>query len=444
MGGVRTTAIERISATDAMQLVPLGPVPGHVGAVLLLGAGADPVEVADAVAARLGTVPRLRQRLVDVPFGCGRPIWVDDPSFDAAAHVERVHLGGSGDEDALLVAAVAAVTRPLSRSRPLWRAVIVSGLADGRTAVVVVMHHVLADGIGGLAILAELADGPAADPAAAAPAAAHALPRRRDLVLDALAGHAAGLRSLPRLLAGLWAGRAELGGARSRPAPRCSLNAPTGPRRRVVAVECALDPLKDAARSLGGTVNDAFLAVVGGAAGALLAQRGESVPALVVSVSVAGRATTTAGDLGNRVGVMPVRVPTAGPVAGRLAAIAALTRTLKLRTRGASAAIVVPLFRALGRLGLGRWFVDRQRLVSVFLTSLRGPVERLTVAGRPVARIFPVTGTAGNVAVAFAAMSYAGRVTLTATLDPDRVPDADRLVAALADEIRALLGAAGT
>ncbi|TYB50944.1 hypothetical protein FXF51_54775 [Nonomuraea sp. PA05] len=45
------------------------------------------------------SVPRLRRRLVRVPFGCGRPVWVDDPHFDLRLHVrERAcpHPGTSG------------------------------------------------------------------------------------------------------------------------------------------------------------------------------------------------------------------------------------------------------------------------------------------------------------------------------------------------------------
>ena len=47
---------------------------------------------------------------------------------------------------------------PLPRSRPLWSATFVTGLADGGTGLVIVMNHVLADGIGGLAVLARLVD----------------------------------------------------------------------------------------------------------------------------------------------------------------------------------------------------------------------------------------------------------------------------------------------
>lgn len=35
---------------------------------------------------------------------------------------------------------------------------VVTGLADGGTGLVIVMNHVLADGIGGLAVLARLVD----------------------------------------------------------------------------------------------------------------------------------------------------------------------------------------------------------------------------------------------------------------------------------------------
>ena len=47
---------------------------------------------------------------------------------------------------------------PLPRSRPLWSATVVTGLASGGTGLVFAMDHVLTDGIGGLAVLARLAD----------------------------------------------------------------------------------------------------------------------------------------------------------------------------------------------------------------------------------------------------------------------------------------------
>ena len=42
--------------------------------------------------------------------------------------------------------------QPLAMDRPLWRADIVHALPDTRFAVLLVMHHILADGVAGLAL----------------------------------------------------------------------------------------------------------------------------------------------------------------------------------------------------------------------------------------------------------------------------------------------------
>ncbi|WP_226909579.1 WS/DGAT domain-containing protein [Georgenia ruanii] len=78
------------------------------------------------------------------------------------------------------------------------------------------------------------------------------------------------------------------------------------------------------------------------------------------------------------------------------------------------------------RLGPGDLvLVDRQRLVNSFLTTMTGPAERLSLAGAAILRLVPITTTSGNVAVAFAALSYAGRLSVTVIVDPDLVPEAD-------------------
>jgi Wax ester synthase-like Acyl-CoA acyltransferase domain len=74
-----------------------------------------------------------------------------------------------GRPRALLDVAAAVIGEPLPRSRPLWSAVFVTGLAGGGTGLVIVVNHVLADGIGGLAVLASLVDeGPGLPPAGTA------------------------------------------------------------------------------------------------------------------------------------------------------------------------------------------------------------------------------------------------------------------------------------
>jgi hypothetical protein len=107
---------------------------------------------------RIRAVPRLRQRLYRAPLGCGRPYWADDPAFAINEHVRQVRCPSPGDERALLDLAADQLAEPLPRSRPPWSATFVTGLADGGTGLLVIMDHVLADGIAGLAVLGALVD----------------------------------------------------------------------------------------------------------------------------------------------------------------------------------------------------------------------------------------------------------------------------------------------
>ncbi|MFG1676120.1 wax ester/triacylglycerol synthase domain-containing protein [Micromonospora sp. NPDC049282] len=179
------TVIERTSPTDLMQLtceVPGSPM--QVAAVLVLGAATavDLTAVRDVIGRRLSSVLRLRQRLVRAPLGAGRPVWLDDPDFDVGRHVDAVACPSPGDKTAMLGVAADVVIHPLPIDRALWPATLVTDMAYGRAALIVMLHHVLADGIGGLAVLARLVDGA---PTASEPEFPGHRPGRRALFLDA-------------------------------------------------------------------------------------------------------------------------------------------------------------------------------------------------------------------------------------------------------------------
>ncbi len=435
--------IERLGPSDLTELASdVGPVPMNVGAVLFLaGDGAvDSATIEATLTKRISGIQRLRQCLVDAPPGLGRPYWADDEHYDVGAHLARVRCPSPGDRDTALALAVDAVTQPLPRSRPLWRAIIITDLANDHRSLglVMVLHHVLADGIGGLAILAHLVDGMAAAGSVDEIPTVVAAPRPKDLLVDCVVERLRTLRRFPRTVARVRGGVNELGHGIGRRAPRCSLNVATGPRRRVTTVETDLRTVREAGRRSGATVNDVLLAAVTGALAALLQRRNEFPQELVVSVPVSARRSTTSGHLGNQVGVMPVRVPLAGSPAERVTTISGITRVQKRRTRGTSAALIGPLFRLLAAAGLFRWFVDRQRLVNSFLSNLPGPPSPLAIAGVPIASMVPITVTAGNVGVAFAALSYAGTLTVTIIADPDVVPEIDDLAAALHEQFKAI------
>src|SRR5687768_4001361 len=118
-------ATERASTDDLMSLASEhGSTPMLVGAVLIVDAreGLDPGLVVAAIAHRVTAVPRLRHRLVKVPLGCGRPVWVDDLDFAVTNHVSVVSCPAPGGEVAVLEVAAEMLGTPLPGDRPLWAA----------------------------------------------------------------------------------------------------------------------------------------------------------------------------------------------------------------------------------------------------------------------------------------------------------------------------------
>lgn len=428
-----------------------GAVPMNIGALLVLDAAPalrppGAADVRAVLADRLVTVPRLRQRLVPAPLGCGRPSWADDPQFRLDSHLAPVVLRGGG-EPALRDFAMAVVCSRLDRRRPLWAARLVTGWDDReRVGLVVVLHHVLADGVGGLALLASLADDAAAavSPVTEAlpqrvPGSSHRPPSTGDLARDAWRERVLGLGAAVRGVGHAMAGLRELGlGRRPEWAERTSLNRPTGGRRRLATVELPLDAVTGAAHRMGCTVNDLLVTSVVGALTQLLRQRGESPRTLVVSVPLSARERQDQGP-GNQTGVLLIRVPTSGGIPVRLAAVQAQTAQLRGRSdRGSSAAPLSMAFQALAGLGLFRPFVEHQRLVNTFVSNLRGPAEPLRIAGHEVSQLVPVGATPGNVGVTFTALSYAGRLAVSVVTDPDLVPDLGQLEALLHHELDGL------
>ena len=262
-------------------------------------------------------------------------------------------------------------------------------------ALIVVFHHVLADGMGGLAVLASLVDGVVSPRPRSFP---QPKPSWRRLALDAAASRVNAFTHLSRVPARTRDAFAELRPGVTSRASRCSLNRPVGPRRRFSVVHADLAQVRSVGHTYGGTVNDVVLAAVSGALHALLAHRGERVGQLVASVPVSGRTEATVAQLGNQIGVIPVMLPTSGGPFDRLKMIAEITRRHKTETRGASAVLLAPASRALAALGVLRWLAERQHLVTTFVTNLRGPHASVSFLGTPVCEVVPLNTVTGNLA----------------------------------------------
>jgi diacylglycerol O-acyltransferase / wax synthase len=436
-GPVTRVPVERASANDLVQF-SLGsdPASTQVGALMILEAG-RPLELAAVRAAleeRVAAAPRLRQRLRKVPLGCGRPVWVDDPSFGIARHVSEVVCPEPGGERQLLDLVATVVTTSLPADRPLWSATLVQGLADGRAGLILAFHHVLVDGVGGLAVLGHLVDGPADGPTRRFPEPA---PSRRQLMIEAFSSRLRTLRGLRSVSRRLVAAGPQLRAGMGGRAPRCSLNRPTGPRRRLTVARTDLAAIRTVAHACDGTVNDVVLTAVTGALHRYLLGRNERLDRVVVSVPVSGHAPGERDRFGNNVGVVPVALPTAGARPDRLTTVATLTRLLRSGERGATATVLAPVFRVLGALGVVGWYIDRQRRVNTFLTNLRGPTDQQRFLGATITDLVAVNAIAGNVTVAFGALSYHGALAVTVVADPHNGPDVEHLAELVQRELDA-------
>src|SRR6476660_10292713 len=115
-----------------------------------------PVPAYDAfvsgLAKRVLGVPRFRQVLRTHPLDLEAPEWVDADDFDISHHVHRVALPQPGDDMALF-----RLTADLME-RPLWDCWIVEGLPNNQWAMIMKLHHCIADGIATMHMLAGLSD----------------------------------------------------------------------------------------------------------------------------------------------------------------------------------------------------------------------------------------------------------------------------------------------
>lgn len=437
----RLPVVERLTGQDLSMLWPdrLG-WPQDIGVMAVLDATpiADSAgqlrigQVREAIAGRLHLVPRLRQILYDPPLGAGRPVWVDAPDFDIADHVHVLTLPEPADEPQLLRVCEDLHRRRLDRSRPLWHLWLLPGLPGGRVGMFMKLHHVVADGVAGMALFGSLL-GPTPTPPTPtvrpwtprpAPPLARLLADNLRRRVDGFAARAARLvhpaRTVRRMRAGVLA-LAEL--IRQERAPECGLNRPIGADRAIGLARGDLITARQVAHSVGATVNDVVLAVIAAALRDLLQARGTTVDDLVLraAVPVSLHGTKAGPAQGNMDGGMMVALPIGEPdTLARLTVIAADSRRRKagaLRLAGSGISASVTSRRLMLRM------TAHQHMANVYLANVPGPPTPLYLAGARILEMFPVVPLTGNVTLGIGVLSYAGQLNATVVADPHAIPD---------------------
>ena len=457
---------DRLTATDASFLAQEGPTSHmHVGAVMIFEGPAPAFDaLADHVRARLHLVPRFRQKLAFPPLETGRPLWVDDPSFNLEYHVRDTALPAPGSEAQLRALAARVHSQALDRSKPLWETWLVQGLEDDRFALISKTHHALVDGVAGVDLATVLFDltrapaavehGDAAWTPQPAPSGVQMAARGVRGVLElplAATTRAVGAATRPssalRETREALEGVGEVAWAGLNPAPGTPLNVPIGPHRRFVFVRNELSDFKLVKDALGGTVNDAVLTVVAGAMRQWLRSRGVRTEGMELRalVPVSIRAADQHHTMGNRIAAMrgPLPVYVEDPVA-RLAVVREAMDGLKESKQAIGAEVLagVQSFAPPTVLAQASRINFSTRLFNLIVTNVPGPQFPLYLLGRELQDLFPVAFLPRDHALAIAVMSYDGGMDFGLLGDYDAMPDLDLVGDLLAESAAELLAAA--
>lgn len=420
---------------------------------------------------RLHGAPLLRQRLQQVPMGLDHPYWVDDENFDLEYHVRHIALPKPGDWRQFCIQASRIHARALDLGRPLWEAYVIEGLDSfldlpvGSFALLVKTHLAAID-LAHVSDLTTLFHDTSATPPAAGPPEpwfADSSPSPLALVAQGAVRSATAplrlARPLVRAATRLAPAAAALAsemilGPKDLPVTR--FNAIVSPhrvfetRRFTEAEFAAICALVD-----GASVEDAVLAICGGAMRCYLQALGElpDEQSLAAIVPVAHGADTPAADASLAWRHVAMGTDIADPIqrlaavrAQRLAAPDAVSRLLGSReladaAEQASAAALAWTQRMVGRAGarVGR----RTPPANCTVTAVPAPQQPQFLCGARLTYYSAILPISDGMGLAFAVTRYDGQVVVSPTSCRELMPDPEVFAQCLRDSFQELLALSG-
>ena len=437
----------------------------HIGGLTIVeGPPPETSELLEQIRLRLHLVPRYRHKLANTALDSGRPVWIDDPSFNLEYHIRHTALPTPGQWEQLCSLTARIFSQQLDRSRPLWEMWLIEGLEDDRFALITKTHHSLIDGIAGVDLATVLFDvspepppirhsgrpwEPRPEPgtaeliAAGMKGAVRAGLALAEGAVDALAHPEHAVARAREAAEGI----GEVVWAALNPAPETPLNVPIGPHRRFFGIACQLEDFKTVKNAFGGTVNDVVLAVVTGALRTFLISRGRHTEGVELRalVPVSVRVEDEKGEGGNRLVVMrgPLPVYIADPVQ-RLRFVSQAMDGLKESKQALGAEVIagVQNFAPPTLLAQASRLNFSTRLFNLIVTNIPGPQFPLYVLGREMLEAYPVAFLPENHALDIAIMSYNGQMNFGLLGDFDALPDIGEISASISAELETLVSLA--
>ena len=406
---------------------------------------------------------RFRQR---VTYNGDKVWWQDDPYFDLDHHLHVIALPGKGDKQDLQQLASDLNSTPLDKNKPLWQIHYIDNY-DGGCALLVRIHHCIADGISLVRVLLSLTEeSPDSKVTAMRPGpeilsdkplwrVTRSLQRwrhqlglaqeRAGKVLDRFRNEEHYLRDLARdyWRIGTSVGKECLRLGLTPADPPTPLKGDLCGRKRVAWAEpLDLAEVKATAKALGGTVNDVLLTAATGALRTYLQQTGETMPEYAIRVAVPFNLRPLhqpIDDLGNQFGLVLVPLPVG--IDCPLACFENVQREMNYLKRSRQAQVTYGLLDIFGR---GPDVLERRALellskkASAVMTNVPGPRKPVYLVGsRLVQPMFWVPQT-GNVGVGLSIFSYDNRVQFGIIADKRLIDRPDVVVASFTDSMRTL------
>ncbi len=482
--------MRQLSSLDAQFLdLESATTVGHVGAMVLLDPSTAPggALTLDGLRAvlepRLHLAPLLRQRLVEIPLGLGRPYWADDPDFDLEFHLRELALPGNGDEQELGEQVARIHARPLDRRRPLWEMYLVHNVSHGRSAVYSKVHHAAIDGVSGAEIVTTImdftiepgdveapdrpwspepvpswvdllgrgVDGAVRHPAALAKTVPRALPHLAELPGAANIPGAQALSDLAVSVTKAFGGDDPRGDVERRPlrTPRTPLNVPITAHRRFAFGAVPLDDVKRVKTAFAMTVNDVVMTLCTSALRRwLLDHDGLPDIPIVIAVPVSIRTDGEQGANGNQLSVMLAEMPThlADP-RDRLLFVRDSMNQAKRQFEAVPASILQDLSAVLPTALNGLAGRALFRLLTVpgppfnlFVSNVPGPQLPLYIGGARVLGVHPVSAVSDLTgALNITLFSYDGDLDFGLIACREVLPDAWNLIDYLRDALDELV-----